>query len=396
MYACVISFHKVLKLGLANQLVHNAQSQKGNMMVGDGSKVPCKGLIQGFKVEILPEHSIKVDALVLDVPEIAYEFLFGRIAMAKIGIHADLGKSRWFVSDGFSNKPLEVFYTDPYATNDKCESSSCYIVNDDPDSSNVEKTITIPDEEKFKKLFDQIQNNDLLSLNQKEALIALIKSKSQAFGTGFKDLTQTNLLKFHVNTGDALPVYKRPYQNMSHSELEQLRIDIGQMVECGVLIPAMHSKVEAPNSGWSFQVMYVPKKNGEKRLVTMFQDLNKVTVRDTWPLPVITNIIESFAGSKWLSSVDLLKGFHQIAVDEQSVPKLTIATPFGNYSYTVLPFGILNGPSTFSRCIYLALQEFIPEFCAVYIDDCQIFSSSFEEHMVHFEKVVDRMIEVNM
>jgi hypothetical protein len=117
---CVISFHKVLKLGLANQLVHNAQSQKGNMMVGDGSKVPCKGLIQGFKVEILPEHSIKVDALVLDVPETAYEFLFGRIAMAKIGIHADLGRSRWFVSDGFSNKPLEVFYTDPYATNDKC------------------------------------------------------------------------------------------------------------------------------------------------------------------------------------------------------------------------------------------------------------------------------------
>jgi hypothetical protein len=96
-----------------------------------------------------------------------------------------------------------------------------------------------------------------LSLNRKEALIALIKSKSQAFGTGFKDLTQTNLLKFHVNTGDALPVYKRPYQNMSHSELEQLRIDIGQMVECGVLIPAMYSKVEAPNSGWSFQVMYL-------------------------------------------------------------------------------------------------------------------------------------------
>jgi hypothetical protein len=161
----VINFHKVLKLGLANQLVHNAQNQKGGMMVGDGRRVSCTGLIQGLEIEILPEHSIKVDALVLDVPEIAYEFLFGRIAMAKIGIHADLGKSRWFVSDGSSDKPLEVFYTDPYATNDKCEPSSCYIVNVDPDSSNVEKTITIPDEEKFKKLFDQIQNNDLLSFN---------------------------------------------------------------------------------------------------------------------------------------------------------------------------------------------------------------------------------------
>lgn len=183
---------------------------------------------------------------------------------------------------------------------------------------------------------------------------------------------------------------------MAYSELDLLKEDIKQMLESGVLTPAMHSKAESPNSGWAFQVMYVGKKDGTKRLVTMFQDLNKVTIRDPWPLPLITSVLESFHGAQYFSGLDLLKGFHQIACDEADIPKLTITTPFGNYSYKVMPFGVVNGPSTFSRAIYLALQEFIPEFCVAYIDDCTVFSSNFNDHLIHLEKVLDRLIEVNM
>lgn len=89
----------------------------------------------------------------------------------------------------------------------------------------------------------------MLSEDQKERVITLLRSKSRAFGKGFKDLTQTNLVKFHVNTGDARPIYKRPYQGMSHSELEQLRVDIEETVSSGVLIPTMHGKDEVPNAG---------------------------------------------------------------------------------------------------------------------------------------------------
>lgn len=110
----------------------------------------------------------------------------------------------------------------------------------------------------FDKLFDDIDPNTLLSKEQQ-----LILSRSKAFGIGYQDLTQTNLVKFHVDTGDAKPVYKRPYGNMSFSELETLQKEITEMLAAGTLIPAMHSGEEAPHSGWSFQVMYVPKKNGE-------------------------------------------------------------------------------------------------------------------------------------
>lgn len=134
----------------------------------------------------------------------------------------------------------------------------------------------------------------------------------------------------------------------------------------------MHSNTEAPNSGWSIQVMYVPKKNGKNRVVTMFQDLNKVTVTNPWPLPDINNLLECFGECKYLSSLVFLKGFNQIACDEDKILKLQISTLFGAYCNTVKPFGVQNGLSTFSRAIHLPLQGF--DFCSTYIDDNQVFS----------------------
>lgn len=102
----------------------------------------------------------------------------------------------------------------------------------------------------------------------------------------------------------------------------------------------MHSEdKESPNSGWAFQVMFVPKKNGKKRLVIMFQDLNKVTVPDSWPLPNINNLLEAFKGSIYLSSLDMLKSFHQVSCTDSTIPKLLITTPIGVF-YTVIPFGV--------------------------------------------------------
>lgn len=111
--------------------------------------------------------------------------------------------------------------------------------------------------ENFTKLFSEIDANELLNAKQKGKIKQLmIIQNFEAFGLGYKGLTQTNLYKFNVDTGDAKPVYRRPYQNMSFSELKTLRLKIGEMLKAGTQIPAMHSNVEAPNSGWSFQVMY--------------------------------------------------------------------------------------------------------------------------------------------
>ncbi|KAG1135472.1 hypothetical protein G6F38_012775 [Rhizopus arrhizus] len=89
--------------------------------------------------------------------------------------------------------------------------------------------------------------------------------------------------------------------------------------------------------------------------------------------------------------MDLLKGFNQIAADEETIPKLTMAAPWGCFSYKVMPFGIVNDPATFSRAIYLAMQRYLNEFASTYIDDITVFSASFEDHVSHFEKVLQRL-----
>ena len=71
--------------------------------------------------------------------------------------------------------------------------------------------------------------------------------------------------------------------------------------------------------------------------------------------------MEAYAGAKYFTTIDLLKGFNQISVEEESIPKLTMTTPWGYYSYKVMPFGIVNGPAGFSRAIFLAMQEFIDD-----------------------------------
>lgn len=176
----------------------------------------------------------------------------------------------------------------------------------------------------------------------------LVSKNKDVFGSSYSHLSQTNLVTLHIDTGDARPVYRRPNPHLSHAELKYLKEELTTMVDNGVLIPATHDKTNAWHRGWSFPCRYVQKKNGERRLVTQFQDLNKVTVRDPRPPDNITDLIEKLGGARAYSTLDLLKGFHQIAVEKESIPKLTIATPFGSYSYRVMPFGIQNGPSTFT------------------------------------------------
>src|SRR6478735_688804 len=125
-------------------------------------------------------------------------------------------------------------------------------------------------------------------------------------------------------------------------------------------------------------------------------DLNAVTVRDTWPLPNLVDVLEELGNSTVFSCLDCLKGFHQIAVDPESIPKLTITTPWGCYSYRVLPFGVINGPSCFSRAIHLAMQPFLNDFAVAYLDDVTLHSSSIDEQVYHVEKVLARFKEVDM
>lgn len=304
---------------------------------------------------------------------------------------------------------------DEYDSEEGSESHESYLIfsvfeDDEEDNSNendlndfeeggklVKNDPTTPEE--IKGILEQQMQVLDLTKEEKEALGRLLVQFLDVFGLDYNDLKQTNLVRCHVDTGDHQPIMKRPNRHMSHSELEIFKKELEKMLANGQVIPTMHipKKNGKSSLGWSFPAMYVGKKNTkDDRLVVQFQELNAITKKDPWPLPSLQHLLESYLGSEIFTTLDLLKGFNQILVDEDTIPKLTMATPWGCFSYRVLPFGVVNGPACFSRAIYLAMQEFLGSFVSTYIDDITVYSKAFEDHLVHLERVLQRLREVNM
>ncbi|KAG1066470.1 hypothetical protein G6F42_026657 [Rhizopus arrhizus] len=102
------------------------------------------------------------------------------------------------------------------------------------------------------------------------------------------------------------------------------------------------------------------------------------------------------AGAKCFVNADLLKAFQQIAVEESSVTKLTISTPYSAYSYKRMLFGVVNGPACFSRCVYLAIEPFLGRFAVNFYDDCVLYAKEKSELLRHLEGFLARMQEVNL
>jgi hypothetical protein len=109
--------------------------------------------------------------------------------------------------------------------------------------------------------------------------------------------------------------------------------------------------------------------------------LNKLTVKNTYPLPRIQELLDHVGKSKVLLKINLLSGYWQLRMGELSVPKTAFNTLFGKYEFLAMPFGLCNAPATFQKYMNSKLQD-LP-FVIVYLDDILIFSNSEKEHKDH-------------
>ena len=105
-----------------------------------------------------------------------------------------------------------------------------------------------------------------------------------------------------------------------------------------------------------------------------YRALNKVTVKDRYPLPRIDDLFDILSKARLFSSLDLAQGYHQIRVTPEDVPKTAFRTPYGHYQWRVLSFGLTNAPATFRRLMKNVCQEYLDDFVLIYLDDILIFS----------------------
>jgi len=171
--------------------------------------------------------------------------------------------------------------------------------------------------------------------------------------------------------------------NMSPAELKALDDYIKEALAKG-WIHESQSPAGTP-------ILFVPKKSGKLRLCVDYHGLNAITIKNRYPLPLISELLDRLSGSVVFSKIDLRNAYHWIRICEGDEWKTAFRTQYSHFEYLVLPFGLTNAPATFQAYINHALQGFVDDFCVVYLNNILVFSKSEEEHYQHLELVIEHL-----
>lgn len=146
--------------------------------------------------------------------------------------------------------------------------------------------------------------------------------------------------------------------------------------------------IEPSKSPWSAPVV-IAYRNGKPRFCVDYHKLNAVTIPDEFPIPRQSDILALLSGAQVLSSLDVLSGFTQLELVDEDIEKTAFQMHFGLFQFKHLPFGLHNRPSIFQRVMQSILAPYLWIFCLVYINDIVIYSESYEEHLIHLDKVLE-------
>nr|GEZ75755.1 putative reverse transcriptase domain-containing protein [Tanacetum cinerariifolium] len=136
-------------------------------------------------------------------------------------------------------------------------------------------------------------------------------------------------------------------------------------------------------------MLFVKKKDSAMRMCIDYIELNKVTIKNRYPLPRINDLFDQWQGACCFSKIDLRSGYYQLRVHEDDIPKTAFRTRYGHFEFTVMPFGLTNAPAIFMDLMNRVCKLYLDKFVIVFIDDILIYSKSEEEHEQHLRTILD-------
>ncbi|GJT25897.1 putative nucleotidyltransferase, ribonuclease H [Tanacetum coccineum] len=178
----------------------------------------------------------------------------------------------------------------------------------------------------------------------------------------------------------ATPVARSPYR-LAPSEMQELSSQLQELQDKGFIRPS--------HSPWGAPVLFVKKKDGSFRMCIDYRELNKLTVKNRYPLPRIDDLFDQLQGARYFSKIDLRSGYHQLRVHEEDIPKTAFRTRYGHFEFTVMPFGLTNAPAVFMDLMNRVCKLYLDKFVIVFIDDILIYSKTKEEHEDHLRLVLE-------
>ena len=175
----------------------------------------------------------------------------------------------------------------------------------------------------------------------------LVLKNQNLFASKDSELGHTDTIKMQIDIGNNVPIKMKPYRTPIKNR-EVIDKAINEMLDADV--------IKRSRSLWSFPVVIVDKKDGSKRFCVDFRKLNQITKKNSYPLPLIDDILALLGKAKFFTSLDLKSGYCQIAMDEKDKEKTAFACHQGLFEFNVMPFGLSNAPVVFQELMSVVLQ----------------------------------------
>lgn len=199
------------------------------------------------------------------------------------------------------------------------------------------------------------------------------------------ELPPTRDVDHHIEIVPGSSPPTKPTYQLSLSEMAELEKQLDDLIRHGFI---RHSQ-----SPYGAPVLFVKKKGGELRMCVDYRALNKQTVKNTYPLPRIDELMDQLNGAKVFSKIDLRSGYHQIRIAQEDIHKTAFRTRYGLYEFMVLPFGLTNAPATFMTLMNEVFKDCLDTCVVIYLDDILIYSQTPEQHERDLERVLARLQE---
>ncbi|GJY13941.1 putative nucleotidyltransferase, ribonuclease H [Tanacetum coccineum] len=213
--------------------------------------------------------------------------------------------------------------------------------------------------------------------------VPVVRDFPEVFLEDFPKLPPTRQVEFHIELiPGAAPVARAPYR-LAPAEMKELAEQLKELSDKGFIRPS--------SSPWGAPILFVKKKDGSFRMCIDYRELNKLTVKNCYPLPRIDDLFDQLQGSSIYSKINLRSSYHQLRVREEDISKTAFRTRYGHYEFQVMPFRLTNAPAVFMDLMNRMCKPYLDKFVIVFIDDILIYSCNEKEHEERLKTILEML-----